>query len=905
MKRTLLFFLLYLHVFALLADVVKGRAVDRESGEPLQGVNVSVEAQVIGEYYFTFRLTTDSCGVFSWPINALSRIKMELNYFGYEPLTKQFNCAGGTKDTLHLGDLRMKMSEEMMKELTVKGHAKQFYMKGDTVIFNPEAFNLEEGDRVARLLEKLPGVRISEGKLFFMDKEVHLKMNGMDVADNFLTGQLPAEAVQNIKAYEKKSEQTELTGVNDGQEQQVLDIVIKPGFMDKWYGQTKAAAYASKNYRASANLHWLSNKHPFSIYGRVSDCGSITTDVWDENEWDFDNEKPQRQQFGKISYQHNWKPSFVKTSYNDDWKISFSPRHLDIRQNSGKTTETYLGEQSQSTFSNLRRHSYSHMRELPLSVATNLHTHANGELNLELTGGLTRSLSRTTSDEETTRGNTIGEAERINASTNSSRYLSDASQLSGNAIYFHNWEKTLLNLMAQFRYQKESGEGNTHTDYDFTEQGTSDHLDLTSQNKGNKLTFITDAGLRFQLIPQVSFKVGYWTAQEHEKTNYDYLRNGEVDLSNTYAMRYDHMFNEPRIEFMAEVGRLWLRGWFKVSNKDERFEYHRGRLDTLAHRNKWYTRPMLEAKLKTSKTTELKGMVMWEYNQPNFLDCMDYTDDTDPLHIKMGNPKLKPYSYLRTSMSFTSMFPRGQQLLAVRLNYNRNFDAITDVHIYNPSTGAQLSTKSNTLDYQQWQAKLDYDRALGKYWQMKNTSRFSHSREYGIETRTQEWSSPQRVDLRAGDVFLQTASRIDEDLEFTFSNEGWETKLFGSLTHERRNYATNAIQAQRLWQYQVGAKGEYRWKHWNFGLQGKLLGNAGYLSDMMNRDRFALDASVTWKTLKNRAQLTLMAKDILNQLERVNYISCPTTHQEEWSESFHRYVSLTFTYNFDAKAKSK
>lgn len=903
MKRTFFFFLLCLQVLALSADVVKGRAVDSESGEPLQGVRVSIDVSIISEYRFVCHLTTDSCGIFALPMNAMSRVKIELNYFGYEPLTTQFNCAGGTKDTLDLGDLKMKMNEEMMKELTVKGHAKQFYMKGDTVVFNPEAFNLEEGDRVARLLEKLPGVRITDGKLYFMNKEVHLKMNGMDVADNFLTGQLPAEAVQNIKAYEKKSEQAELTGVNDGQEQQVLDIVIKPGFMDKWYGQTKAAAYASKNYRASANLHWLSNKHPIGIYGRVSDCGSITSDVWGENEWDYDNEKPQRQQFGKVSYQHNWKPSFVKTSYNDDWKISFSPRHLDIRQNSGNTTETYLSGQSLSTFSDQHRYNYSHLRELPISVATNLHTNANGQLFLELTGGLTHSLSRTTSEQVTTRGNTIGEAERINASKNSNRFLSDVGRFSGNANYFQNWNKVLLQLMAQLNYQKESGEGNTHTDYDYTEQGTSESLDLTSQNKSNKLTLITDASVRFQLLPQLSFMVGYWTTQEHEKTNYDYLRNGKVDLTNTYAMRYDHMFNEPRIEFMTEVGQLWLRGWFKISNKDEKFEYHRGRLDTLAHRNKWYTRPMLEAKLKTSKTTELKGSVVWEYQQPSFLDCMDYTDDTDPLHIIMGNPKLKSYSFLRTSMSFTSMFTRGQQILSMRLNYNRDFDPITHVNIYNPKTGGQLSTKNNTRDNQQWQASLEYDRALGKFWQMKSTSRFTHDRRYGFETLTQEWSSPQKADLMGNQVFQQTASTFYENMEFTFSNEGWETKLFGSLTHERRNYSTNTIQGQRLWQYQVGAKGEYRWKRWNFALQGKLLGNAGYISDMMNRDRFALDASVTWKVLKNRAQLTLMAKDILNQLERVNYISTPTMHQEEWSESFHRYVSPTFTYNFDAKAK--
>ena len=54
--------------------------------------------------------------------------------------------------------------------------------------------------------------------------------------------------------------------MDDGERRQVLDIVIKPGFMDKWYGQTKASAYASENYRASANLHYLTDRDPFNVY---------------------------------------------------------------------------------------------------------------------------------------------------------------------------------------------------------------------------------------------------------------------------------------------------------------------------------------------------------------------------------------------------------------------------------------------------------------------------------------------------------------------------------------------------------------------------------------------------------------------------------------------------------------
>ena len=54
--------------------------------------------------------------------------------------------------------------------VTVEGHARRFYMRGDTVVFNPEAFNMEDGERVSALLRKLPGVTI--------DKDGNVKAEG-------------------------------------------------------------------------------------------------------------------------------------------------------------------------------------------------------------------------------------------------------------------------------------------------------------------------------------------------------------------------------------------------------------------------------------------------------------------------------------------------------------------------------------------------------------------------------------------------------------------------------------------------------------------------------------------------------------------------------------------------------
>lgn len=70
-------------------------------------------------------------------------------------------------DTIHIDDILLQPSEVLLKEVLVKGAQRRFYMRGDTVVFNPGAFQMEDGDRLVDLIQKLPGVTIEEGRLLW------------------------------------------------------------------------------------------------------------------------------------------------------------------------------------------------------------------------------------------------------------------------------------------------------------------------------------------------------------------------------------------------------------------------------------------------------------------------------------------------------------------------------------------------------------------------------------------------------------------------------------------------------------------------------------------------------------------------------------------------------------------
>lgn len=898
MRKLLMLAFLCLQALAMSADIVTGRVVDSETNEPLEGAQVRV-TRGEGNRWYIYDMTTDSCGVVTLNTgNFMCNVGMTINYFGYEELKMKDFVAMGGKDTLNLGDIRLKMSAELLKEVTVKGKAKQFYMKGDTVVFNPEAFHLEDGARVSELMKKLPGVRIEDGKITFNGKEVHLKMNGHDIADDFLAAQLPAEAVQNIKAYEKKSELAELTGMNDGKEQQVLDIVIKPGFLDKWYGQTTASAYASPHYRASANMHLLSEKNPMGIYGRVSDNGSRTGSVWDGGEWDYDNAVPQRQQYGKFSYQHNWKVKNAVTSYDENhWSINTSPNHLDTHQNSWQNSETYLSGQP-SSFSNSHNYNYNHGWEVPLAFSTTIHLTPKTLLMMDMDGGYRKSVEHSSDDQQTYRGNEYDDTPEalVNSSKSEGNGHTERGHFSPNVRLMQGWDKGDFYINSYINYVYEKGVSDHRTDYDYRELGTTETLIQSTNSKSNLFQTVFDAKLNYELIEnKLKMGVGYWIDYWHKKDNSDNYRNDAFDYSNSFNRMKYYLVNEPRVEIEADLNKLWIGARVKMQNVEEHFDYQRGKLDTVVCRNTWFPRPSLDFKLKTTKTTELSGGAYWEYHVADLLDGLDYTDDTNPLLVIKGNPNLKANSDLSSNLSYRMMFAKGQQMLTWSLRYGRNFDPVASASAYNALTGAYTTTKVNVDDRQSWYANVVYDRALGKYFRLRSGFSYSSTVDHGIKTMTTFDSAMEQ--------FEQHVSGLQGNLRVSFENAGWEVAASGSCSYDGVTYSDADMSGQNLWDYRAGMEGRYKLKHWTFNLKGELVGNAGYLSDMMNRNRFSLNASITWKTLKNKGLLTLSAKDILNQMDQVYSNNTPTMRTESSTETFHRYIALSFTYNFDAKAK--
>ena len=234
---------------------------------------------------------------------------MFVNMVGYDgsELIQFHAFSESRRDTVDLGDIKLKPTEALLKMVEVNARARRFTMSGDTIVFHPEAFHLEEGARLEELIRKLPGVSVGENGLSWNGHPLRIIMNGKDLFDaNALVGMLPVEAVENIKAYNKASEFSQRTGKDDGTEDMVLDLTIKPGFLDRLYGDATVLYQTPNRYEGEVVANRLSDHDPLMAYVNANNRNRYLQHTMMSRGGGTGGTGFGLGQYGSFGYQHNW-----------------------------------------------------------------------------------------------------------------------------------------------------------------------------------------------------------------------------------------------------------------------------------------------------------------------------------------------------------------------------------------------------------------------------------------------------------------------------------------------------------------------------------------------------------------------------------------------------------------------
>lgn len=206
-----------------------------ENGEPIPFATVSISKPNSTKPY-KYALS-DSDGKVSIEKVSSGKYVFRAELLGYKASSQDIEVKGN----LDLGKVTMEEDKQTLDAANVSAVGNPIIIKKDTVEYNASSFKTTENDMLIDLLKKLPGIEVSEdgtvtangesiskitigGKTFFLDDP------------QIATQNLPAKIVEKIKVVRKKSEQAEFTGIDDGNEEQVIDLSVKRGMMNGLMG---------------------------------------------------------------------------------------------------------------------------------------------------------------------------------------------------------------------------------------------------------------------------------------------------------------------------------------------------------------------------------------------------------------------------------------------------------------------------------------------------------------------------------------------------------------------------------------------------------------------------------------------------------------------------------------------
>jgi hypothetical protein len=237
----LIFFFCSFSVFGQKNNTLSGTVLDKTGNEPI--VAGSIELLNAKDSVFVAGTISGVDGFFSFKNLPEGNYILKITYIGYNTLFKDVNL----KSNRNIGKLYMQTNDILLQEAVIEGKKPEVIVKNDTIEYDAASYKVTENAVVEDLLKKLPGVEIDkEGKITVNGKEV--KKFLVDSKDFFsddpqvASKNLPAEMVDKLQVVDRKSEMARMTGFDDGEEETIINLTIRPGMKKGTMGNALAGA---------------------------------------------------------------------------------------------------------------------------------------------------------------------------------------------------------------------------------------------------------------------------------------------------------------------------------------------------------------------------------------------------------------------------------------------------------------------------------------------------------------------------------------------------------------------------------------------------------------------------------------------------------------------------------------
>ena len=938
MKKSILTMLLLLVSIASFAQerLVSGAIIDRDTKDPVE--QVTVQLLKTDSTYVTGAISNEK-GLFHLNAPENGKYLLKITSVGYKPTVKRVVIE--QDKNLALGNVVVGADAIMLKGAVVTAMAQKVTLKEDTFVYNSAAYRTPEGSVVEELVKRLPGAEVSD--------DGTIKINGKEVkkilvdGKEFMTGDtktalknLPTSIIDKIKAYDEKSDLSKVTGIDDGEEQTVLDFNVKKGMNKGLMSNIDLGIGNKDRYSARGMGGYFNSNNRFMLFGNANNT----------SDRGFGGGGPRRG-FGGGNGLNASKMLAANYNYEEKNKFKFNTslrwNHSDGDVWSRRSSENFMG--SSSSFSNSLNQNFSRSDSW------------NGNIRLEwmpdtMTNILFRpSISWTTNDSRST---------GISASYNQDPYQYSDDPLSDEGIEkmdevdavinrqksvsLSNSKNNNISGMLQLN-RKLNNKGRNVTlrmDAKYTDKDSKSislqnaHLYLVQTAAGLDSTYQTN---RYNLTPskdysysaqatyseplwkatflQLSYKFTY-SYSKSDRSTYDFSKysfdgiNPEYGAWGNYLGRLDGGLGDYRddklsryseyrnythdIQVMMRFVRQEYNLNFGVMIQPQRSKFiqdYQGKyVDTV--RTVTNVSPTLDFRYRFSKMSNLRVNYRGTTSQPSISQLLDITDNSDPLNISKGNPGLKPSFTQNFRLFYNNFVQNHNKGVMTFINFSTTNNSISNKVTYDEKTGGRITRPEN----------------INGNWNVMGAFMFNCSIDsagvWNINTDTNlgynHYVSYLSLD-KSQDSQKNTTQNTtwNERLSLSYRNDWLELSLDGTLAY---NHAKNKLQPNSnldTWQFSYGPSMTLT-APWGTSLNTSLSCSSrrGYSDASMNTDEFVWNAQLSQGFLKGKP-LTVMFQfyDLLHQQSTFSRAISSVSRTDTEYNAINSYAMLHVVYRMN------
>lgn len=832
----------------------------------------------------------------------------KVSYLGYATHTQKVSPASG-QTVVQLGIVQLTPASKMLDAVTVEAERAPVTIKKDTIEFNAGSFRTKQNAVVEDLLKKLPGVEVdNDGTIRAQGEQVRrVTVDGKEFFGNdpkLATRNLPADAVDKVQVYDKKSDQAAFTGIDDGQKEKTINLQLKEEKRNGAFGTLQGGYGTDDRYQLKANLNRFRKGEQLSFLGMANNVNEQGFSI--DDYMSFTGGAQRMMSGGRVRIEFN-------SNNQNGIPLNFGGRNTGIMSNYAaglnynkdfntrtSLTSSYFYNQLQHDLTQeTERINYRPAGDLRYSEnnAQN-NSNINHRVNLILDHKLDsmnsiKWTSNVTYNETDTHESGTGEnftpgGTLENKTSRFTNAFGTSVAINSNALWRHRFKKKgrTLTLNAQLGISKSDRDGTQDALTEYYTNGESSHQvsQNNTQTTGNvsysgTVTYTEPLGKRKYLEGNYMFRQNL---NDVDRLVYD-VNSGEPVFNTALSNQYNSDYQYHRTGLNFRINRSKYNFVVGSSLQQTLLRGELESLGTTVSRSYQNFLPVMRFNYDFSDTRHLEFEYETSVQEPTIQQLQPVVDNSDPLNLYVGNPNLRP-AYEHRAEVRTNIFNPATFInffAYVQGTYTRN--AITNAQSYTERQ-ERITMPVNVKDNKRLTGNASFGFPIEKITsRISVTGNTTHQVSANVIDETESnitqtaFSGRLRYDYHYKDIFdLGMSAEISKQVtRYAFDEQADQRYLNKTFSAD--------VNLQFLKNYQVGSTFEY--------LVFESFGN-NYRQTLP-----FLNASISKFLLKAKSgELRFSVNNILDQKSMVSQSADINYFQRQQTNSLGRYFMVSFIY---------